>query len=99
MAVKQLRDESSEAGFPEHDDNAAQGAGAVSGTTDKAKPLHEERLGRVKAVVWANQTANGVRYNVQFKRIFKREGSSSWEQSDSFGRDDLPLVMEVARRA
>jgi hypothetical protein len=36
---------------------------------------------------------------VTLRRIFKREGSSNWEQSDSFGRDDLPLVMEVAKRA
>ena len=79
----------------------AAGGTTVSGgnPTDKAKPVHEERIGRVKAVVWANQTPNGIRHNVTFKRIFKREGSSNWEQSDSFGREDLPLLMEVAKRA
>lgn len=50
-------------------------------------------------MIWANRTANGVRHNIQFKRIFKREGGGSWEQSENFGRDDIPLVMEVARRA
>jgi hypothetical protein len=75
-------------------------SGAPGGSApDKAGPVHEERIGRVKAVVWANQTANGIRHNVTLKRIFKREGGSGWEQSDSFGRDDLPLVMEVSKRA
>src|SRR5690242_9929855 len=67
--------------------------------SEKAKPVHEERIGRVKAVIWANRTQNGLRHNVTLKRIFKRDESSAWEQSDSFGRDDLPLVMEVTRRA
>ena len=81
-------------------EEAAGGTAVSAGSaTDKAKPVHEERIGRVKAVVWANQTPNGVRHNVTLRRIFKREGSSNWEQSDSFGRDDLPLVMEVAKRA
>ena len=99
MAKKKSDDDSGQ------DEAAGEGEGgagsAVSGgnSTDRAKPVHEERIGRVKAVVWANQTPNGIRHNVNFKRIFKREGSSNWEQSDSFGRDDLPLVMEVAQRA
>jgi hypothetical protein len=74
-------------------------AGAGENTSDRPKPVHEARIGRVKATVWANQTANGVRHNVTLRRIFKRDASSSWEHSDSFGRDDLPLVMEVARLA
>jgi hypothetical protein len=65
----------------------------------KEKPVHEVRIGRVKAVICVNQTESGLRHNVTLKRIFKRDGSSAWEQSDSFGRDDLPLVMEVARQA
>lgn len=88
-----------------HDAPVSEGEGVAQATasdaasTDRAKPLREERIGRVKAVVWGNQTPNGLRHNVTFKRIFKREGSSTWEQSDSFGRDDLPLLMEVAKRA
>jgi len=70
-----------------------------SNTAERAKPVHEERIGVVKALVWANPTANGVRHNVTFKRIFKREGSSTWEESDSFPHDQLPVLMEVIRRA
>lgn len=58
------------------------------------KPVHEVRLGRIKAAVWENNTSNGVRHNVTILRIY-REGEQ-WKTSDSFGRDDLPLVTKVA---
>jgi hypothetical protein len=67
--------------------------------SEKARPVFEARLGRVKACVWANETESGVRHNVTVRRLFKRDGSANWEQSDSFGRDDLPVVMEVVRQA
>ena len=70
-----------------------------NGTAHRDKPVHEVRIGRVKAVIWANQTEAGIRHNVTLRRLFKRDGSPQWEQSDSFGRDDLPLVMEVSRQA
>src|SRR5262245_54805786 len=63
----------------------------------KEKPVHEVRVGKVKAVVWLNHTESGPRHNVTLRRLFKRDDKSQWEQSDSFGRDDLPLVMEVSR--
>jgi hypothetical protein len=80
----------------------AAGAAAAQESGEKAagnRPAHEVRLGRVKAVVWANATDGGVRHNVTVRRLFKREGSATWEQSDSFARDDLPVVMEVVRQA
>jgi hypothetical protein len=78
---------------------AATPANEADTSAAKCKPAHEVRIGRVKAVVWANGTDGGVRHNVTVRRLFKREGSSTWEQSDSFGRDDLPVVMEVVRQA
>ena len=64
---------------------------------DKEKPVHEVRLGRIKATVWANEVENGVRHNVQLRRLYK--DGDNWAQSDSFGRDDLPLVAKVADMA
>jgi hypothetical protein len=61
--------------------------------------VHEVRIGKVKAVIFANTTESGIRHNVVLKRLFKRDAKSQWETSDSFGRDDLPLVEEVAKRA
>ena len=64
----------------------------------KSKPM-EIRIGRIKAVVFANETEAGTRHNVVLRRIYKRDQSAQWEQTDSLGRDDLPLGMEVLRQA
>ena len=58
------------------------------------RPVHEIRLGRVKAAIWLNETSSGARHNVTFQRIYR--DSDEWKSTDSFGRDDLPLVMKVA---
>ena len=61
------------------------------------RPVHEVRLGRVKAAIWRNASERGVFHNVTFCRLY-REGEE-WKQSESFGRDDLPLLGKVADRA
>jgi hypothetical protein len=60
----------------------------------KTKPVHEVRLGRVKAAIWANETDNGTRHNVTITRLYK--DGDEWKTSTSFGRDELPLVAKVA---
>ena len=40
-----------------------------------AKPVHEVRIGRVRAAVWANETTNGVAHSVTFSRLYKDEES------------------------
>lgn len=66
---------------------------------EKNKPAHEIRLGRIKAVIWGNELdGGGFRHNVQLRRIYK-DDQGEWKTSDSFGRDDLMLVAEVARQA
>ena len=61
------------------------------------KPAHEIRLGRIKATIWENESENGKRHNVTIRRLYK--DGEQWKSSDSFGRDDLPLVVKVADRA
>ena len=63
----------------------------------KQRPVHEIRLGRIKAAIWANEVEGGTRHNVTMARLYK-EGKD-WKSSDSFGRDDLPLVAKVADMA
>ena len=58
------------------------------------QPVHEIRLGRVKAAIWANAAETGVRHNVTFVRLYKDQ--DQWKDSTSFSRDDLPLVLKVA---
>lgn len=59
-----------------------------------AKPVHEIRLRSVKAAIWENETANGKRYSVTVSPLYK--DGDEWRRSDSFGRDDLPLLVKVA---
>ena len=62
------------------------------------KPVHEIRMGRIKAAIWENETQNGTRHNVTVQRIYKDE-QQEWQSSDSFGRDDLPLLAKVVDQA
>lgn len=70
---------------------------AKSESTSK-KPVHEIRMGRIRASVWENDTANGTMFNVTFSRLFK-DDNDKWANSSSFGRDDLPLLAKIADRA
>ena len=60
----------------------------------KNQPVHEERLGRMKAVVWENTTENGSMFNVTISRLYK--DGDEWRESQSFGRDDCLLVARLA---
>jgi hypothetical protein len=31
---------------------------------EKVRPVHEIRLGRIRAAIWENETQNGTRHNV-----------------------------------
>jgi hypothetical protein len=64
----------------------------------KTKPIHEVRLGAIKAAVWRNETeTGGTRFNVQVSRIYK--DGDAWKSTDSFGRDDLLPLAKVADQA
>ena len=65
----------------------------------KEKPVHEVRLGSIKAAIWRNETDTGPRHNVTFSRIYKDREEDTWKSTDSFGRDDLLLVGKVADQA
>ncbi len=66
-------------------------------SSTKARPVHEIRIGRIKAAIWGNETEKGTRHNVTLSRIYK--DNDVWKDSGSFGRDDLPLVAKVIDRA
>jgi len=64
---------------------------------DKNKPLHEVRLGAIKAAIWENQNGEVTRYSVTFSRLYRQD--EEWKSTDSFGRDDLLLLRKVADQA
>ncbi|MBI1349411.1 hypothetical protein GC163_24355 [bacterium] len=65
--------------------------------TENNKPINEVRMGTIKAAIWQNEAKNGHRYNVRITRLYK--DGDEWKTSDSFGRDELPLVAKVADMA
>lgn len=64
----------------------------------KKKPVQELRLGRIRAAIWENETTNGMRYNATFSRLYL-DDDGNWQDTTSFGRDDLPLLCKVADSA
>jgi len=65
--------------------------------TAPAKPVHEIRVGGIRASIWRNDTDKGPRFNTTFDRSY-RDGEE-WKTSDSFGRDDLLTIGFVAGEA
>ncbi len=61
------------------------------------RPVHEVRIGLIKAAIWANPTETGIRHNVTFERSYKE--SEQWKSATSFGRDDLLSLAKVADEA
>ena len=62
------------------------------------KPIHEVRLGAIKAAVWRNENeTNSPRFNVKLSRIYK--DGDTWKSTDGFSRDDLLVVAKVADQA
>ena len=64
----------------------------------KKEPAHSFRLGRIKVAIWKNQSKKGgTWFNVEIVRSYM-EGDV-WQDSTSFGRDDLPIVAKAADMA
>jgi hypothetical protein len=61
----------------------------------KKTPVHEIRLGRIRAAIWENETQNGTRHNATFSRVYRND-DGEWHDSTSFGRDDLLLIGKIA---
>lgn len=66
------------------------------GNGGRKPPVHECRIGRIRGVVWENDSKDGKWYSVNITRSYK-DGQNNWKQSSSFGRDDLLVVAEVSR--
>lgn len=62
------------------------------------RPVHEVRIGHVKAAIWKNDGEHGVRYGVTVCRVYK-DRQEKWQTTDSFGRDDLLVLAKVLDRA
>ena len=63
----------------------------------KNRPVHEIRLGRIRAAIWANEGEGRVWHSVTVSRLYKDR--DEWKNSDSFSREDLPLVAKAVDKA
>ena len=61
-------------------------------------PVKTFRLGRIKAAVWENETDQKKFFNVSFARTYV-DDAKNFHDTDSYGRDDLPLVAKLADQA
>lgn len=67
-------------------------------TQEKSKPIHEIRLGNIRAAIWENHSNFGsLFYKITFSMEYRRD--SQQHSTASFDRDDLLLVAKVADRA
>jgi hypothetical protein len=66
-------------------------------TDTKAKPIHEMRIGRVRAAVWENTTEKGTYPTVTFSKLYM-DKDQKWRDSTSFAKEDLLLLAELARQ-
>lgn len=71
--------------------------GSSSRTTGTERPIDEVRFGRVKVVVWRNQTKNGDMLNFKPVRIYK--DGEEWKETQSLGVGDLLPMAETLREA
>jgi len=71
-------------------------------SNSSTKPIAEVRRGAVKASIWKNAIDDGNNsrnvFNVTFQRLYRDE-QSKWHGSESFGRDDLLIMAQVAQKA
>ena len=67
-------------------------------TTGPKLSVKTYRFGRIKAAVWENETDKQTFYNVTFARTYM-DDARNYHDTDSFGRDDLPLVAKLADQA
>ena len=58
--------------------------------SENNRPVHQVRIGRIKAAVFEN--GDNAPRKVQFTALYK-EGEE-WRGSESFAREDLPLLMQ-----
>ncbi len=63
------------------------------------KPVHEVRLGRIRASVWLNTNSKQESwYSVTLTRGYKDQ-QGQWKNSHSLGLDDLLVAGEVLKQA
>ena len=70
----------------------------MSDKTDSNKPVKSFRLRGITASIFENSSEDGKSfYKVTLQRSYKQ--GDEWKSTNSFGRDDLPLVSLLTKQA
>ncbi len=70
----------------------------MSEKTDSNKPVKSFRLRGITASIFENSSEDGKSfYKVTLQRSYKQ--GDDWKSTNSFGRDDLPLVSLLTKQA
>lgn len=68
----------------------------------KTRPI-ELRIGTVKVLLWRNvhQTDKGeiIRHKFQFQKLYRDKQADEWRVTDSFDREEIPIVRHLAHEA
>ena len=64
-------------------------------TKSSNKPVDVIRDGVIKAVIWANETAHGPRYSVEFIRSYK-DANDQWKDCGYFSNEEILKVSRLA---
>ena len=62
------------------------------------KPIHEVKVGALKATFWKNTTKNGDMLTVSFARLYK-DREDKWATSGSYAKDDLGKLVELISKS
>ena len=65
--------------------------------TSKKQPVHEIRIGALKATIWQNENTTGKHHNLTFSRSYK--DGETWKSTSSFGRNDMLPLGKLANEA
>ena len=67
-------------------------------SNEKQKPIHEIKLGAVRASIWKNESEKKKPfYSVSIARLYK--SGSDWKTSSSFSEKDFPLLKVIVEQA
>ena len=62
------------------------------------KPLHQVRVGSVRASIWENHSEKGPFFSVTFSRSYK-DRSGQWQNGQSYLGRDLDVLIDCAQEA
>lgn len=62
------------------------------------QPVERVRDSGITASIWENEGQNGPYHNVTLSRSYK-DADGQYQNTDSFRKKDLPILMEVTREA